>query len=81
MRGIIFTGAHMALACEIDIAVGCMLKHMSKNIRFISLCSIMAIPLVFEMWHPFLLSDFMYVYSDTNICTDTQIDKKQFTIP
>ena len=72
----IFSGLHMAVACEVDIAVACVLAHIYKKDGPMCSSSIMAEKLIFGMWQPYLFSDIIkYVYSDigkrfgTHSCT------------
>ena len=32
LRGIFFAGSYMTVTCEVDIAVSCVLAHISKNV-------------------------------------------------
>ena len=48
-RGIFIAGTYMAIRCEVDITVACVLAHLCKNLGLICPCSIMAVWLIFAI--------------------------------
>ena len=54
----------MATTCEVDIAIGCVLAHISKNVGSIGPYNIMAVQVIFTMLQSNLFCDIKYVYSD-----------------
>ena len=60
-------GANLLLSytCQVDIAVACVLAHLTKSVWAVCPFSIMAVWLIFSIWLPCLFIDIKYMYSDT----------------
>ena len=56
-RSIFVSEAYMAIPYELDIAFGCVLAHICKNVWSICPFNIMAVWLIFAMQQPYLLRD------------------------
>ena len=55
LRGMFVAGTYMAITCEVDIAVACVVAHICKNVGSVCVFSIIAVKIIFRMWQPYLL--------------------------
>ena len=55
--GIFVSGTYLAKTHKVEVAVGCILAYVCKNVWSICLVSMSALSAILKMWQPYLFND------------------------